>query len=68
MFTGIIETLGQITAVETSGTNRSFTVSASVSNELKEDQSVSHNGVCLTVEKAANGKLIVNRVKKSDNF
>lgn len=65
MFTGIIETLGQITAVETSGTNRSFTVSASVSNELKEDQSVSHNGVCLTVEKAANGKHAVTAVQET---
>ena len=65
MFTGIIETLGQITAVETSGTNRSFVVSSSVSNELKEDQSVSHNGVCLTVEKAANGTHIVTAVQET---
>ena len=65
MFTGIIETLGKIMAVETSGTNRNFTVSSSVSNELKEDQSISHNGVCLTVEKAANGTHIVTAVQET---
>jgi riboflavin synthase len=65
MFTGIIEILGQITAVETSGTNRSFRVSSSVSNELKVDQSVSHNGVCLTVEKSANGEHTVTAVQET---
>jgi riboflavin synthase len=50
MFTGIIETTGNITAVETSGTNKTFWISSPVSGELKIDQSVSHNGVCLTVE------------------
>jgi riboflavin synthase len=52
-------------AVETSGTNRSFRVSTSISNELKEDQSVSHNGVCLTVEKAANGTHTVTAVQET---
>ena len=65
MFTGIIETLGQITAIEISGTNCTFKVSSPISNELKEDQSLSHNGVCLTVEKTANGVHTVTAVQET---
>ena len=50
MFTGIIETTGSIKSIEHSGTNVSFWVASSLANELKVDQSLSHNGVCLTVE------------------
>ncbi len=50
MFTGIIESMGRITSVELNGTNRSFRVESPISTELKVDQSISHNGVCLTVE------------------
>ncbi|WP_421940848.1 riboflavin synthase [Pedobacter sp.] len=49
MFTGIIETLGQITAIKHDHTNIHFTISSAISHELKIDQSVAHNGVCLTV-------------------
>ena len=49
MFTGIIETLGTVEKVAREGTNLHFTVSSEISKELKIDQSVSHNGVCLTV-------------------
>lgn len=49
MFTGIIETLGRITDIREEGTNRHFTLSSKITNELKIDQSVAHNGVCLTV-------------------
>lgn len=49
MFTGIIETLGKITAIKTEQRNVHFTISSVISNELKIDQSVAHNGVCLTV-------------------
>ena len=49
MFTGIIETLGTVTNIVEEGTNIHFTINSSLSNELKIDQSVSHNGVCLTV-------------------
>lgn len=54
MFTGIIESLGTIASIDTHGTNKTFWVSSAVSNELKVDQSISHNGVCLTVEEIAN--------------
>ncbi|SET35107.1 riboflavin synthase [Hymenobacter actinosclerus] len=49
MFTGIIETLGAITAVRREGTNIHFTVESDFASELKIDQSVAHDGVCLTV-------------------
>jgi len=49
MFTGIIETLGKIENIEQEKSNIHFYVSSDISNELKIDQSVSHNGVCLTV-------------------
>ena len=49
MFTGIIETLGEVTDIISEGTNRHYIVKSDLSNELKIDQSVSHNGVCLTV-------------------
>ena len=49
MFTGIIETLGTIKAIRHEGENIHFTIQSTISKELKVDQSVSHNGVCLTV-------------------
>lgn len=49
MFTGIIETLGKVADLRTEGTNRIFTIESKLGPELKIDQSVSHNGVCLTV-------------------
>lgn len=49
MFTGIIETLGKITSIEKERSNVHFTLESAISDELKIDQSVSHDGVCLTV-------------------
>lgn len=49
MFTGIIETIGSISKVVREGSNVHFTIESALSNELKIDQSVAHNGVCLTV-------------------
>lgn len=49
MFTGIIETLAKVERVEKSGSNVHFTFSSGITSELKIDQSVAHNGVCLTV-------------------
>ena len=49
MFTGIIESLGKITNVKADRGNIDFTIESEISKELKIDQSVSHNGVCLTV-------------------
>lgn len=49
MFTGIVEQLGVVKSVEKEGENIHFTISAPFANELKIDQSVAHNGCCLTV-------------------
>ena len=56
MFTGIIETTGTITDIISNGTNKTFWINSPISANLKVDQSVAHSGVCLTVEKVANGK------------
>jgi len=49
MFTGIIETLGKVTDLRHEMGNLHFTVESEIADELKIDQSVAHNGVCLTV-------------------
>jgi riboflavin synthase len=49
MFTGIIETMGTIARIERSGSNVDFWVESNITSQLKIDQSVAHNGVCLTV-------------------
>lgn len=49
MFTGIIESIGEIVSLEKEGGNLNLTLRASFAPELKVDQSVAHNGVCLTV-------------------
>jgi riboflavin synthase len=54
MFTGIIETTGTIQSVEQHGTNLSYWVNSTLANDLKVDQSLSHNGVCLTIEAIKN--------------
>ena len=65
MFTGIIETLGEVTARETEGTNVHFTIQSDISNELKIDQSVAHNGVCLTVVKVNEGTHTVTAIQET---
>src|SRR5687768_5185644 len=49
MFTGIIETVGRVVKLENEGTNLHITMESAIGPELKIDQSVSHNGICLTV-------------------
>jgi len=51
MFTGIIETLGTISEITREGTNVHYKIHSELTHELKVDQSVAHNGVCLTVTK-----------------
>jgi len=51
MFTGIIETFGVVEEINAEGLNKTFKISSPIGHELKVDQSVSHNGVCLTVVK-----------------
>ncbi|WP_188500350.1 riboflavin synthase [Pontibacter amylolyticus] len=49
MFTGIIEGMGQVQVIREEGTNKQFTLSSPFTHELQIDQSVAHNGICLTV-------------------
>lgn len=49
MFTGIVEAIGEVVDIYKEGTNITFTLTCPFTNELKIDQSLSHNGVCLTV-------------------
>lgn len=65
MFTGIIETLGKLTDIQTDHGNIHFTIESGISNELKIDQSVAHNGVCLTVVAVADGRHTVTAVEET---
>jgi riboflavin synthase len=55
MFTGIIETMGTVVSTEQQGSNAVFRIESKISEELKIDQSVSHNGICLTVDQLQPG-------------
>ena len=63
MFTGIVEKTGVVSEVAVAGTNKTFWIASPISHELTIDQSISHNGVCLTVEEISNG---VHRVTAID--
>ncbi|MDB5017176.1 MAG: riboflavin synthase alpha chain [Mucilaginibacter sp.] len=65
MFTGIIETLGKITDLQHEQGNLNITVQSAIAAELKIDQSVSHNGVCLTVIAIADGKHTVTAIEET---
>lgn len=65
MFTGIIESLGTVEAISLRGTNKEFTISSPISNELKVDQSLSHNGVCLTVTAIEDGRHQVTAIDET---
>ena len=65
MFTGIIESLGKITDLKVDRGNIDFTIESDISNDLKVDQSVSHNGVCLTVTETNNNTHTVTAVKET---
>lgn len=67
MFTGIIESLGKVTDIQQEGGNLDLTIQSSISELLKIDQSVSHNGICLTVVATQNGSHTVTAVKETLN-
>ncbi|MAU30634.1 MAG: riboflavin synthase [Flavobacteriaceae bacterium] len=67
MFTGIIESLGKITDIKVDKGNIDFTIKSDLGKELKVDQSVSHNGVCLTVTEINSGAHTVTAVKETLN-
>lgn len=65
MFTGIIECIGKVVSVSKYGTNISFWIQSPMSKELKIDQSVSHNGVCLTVESCGENSHSVTAIEET---
>jgi riboflavin synthase len=65
MFTGIIETLGTIQSLEKDGKNIHISVQSSITSALKIDQSVAHNGVCLTVVNIKNDVFTVTAIKET---
>lgn len=65
MFTGIIEKTGTIRDITTQGSNKSFWVESLLAPELKVDQSLSHNGVCLTVEEIKTGMHRVTAIEET---
>ena len=65
MFTGIIESLGQLESLRAEGSNLHLTFSCSFTEELKIDQSLAHNGVCLTVVGIEGGKYTVTAIDET---
>lgn len=65
MFTGIIECLGQVEYVIPEGSNLHFKIRSAISHELKIDQSIAHNGVCLTVVELSDGVHTVTAIKET---
>ena len=65
MFTGIVETLGIVKEISANGTNKSFIIESAISHELRTDQSVSHSGVCLTVEEVVGNMHRVTAIEET---
>ena len=71
MFTGIIETIGTVESLDNEGNNINLLVSSSISKDLEVDQSVSHDGVCLTITNKSNKShnvTIVNQTIQKSKF
>ena len=65
MFTGIIEGIGRVLRIEQEGTNVHFELEAPFTSELKIDQSVAHNGVCLTVVEKQSNSFVVTAIQET---
>lgn len=65
MFTGIVEELGTVVSIEKEQSNLHLTIEAALTPELKIDQSVAHNGVCLTVVAIKNNSYTVTAIKET---
>ncbi|MEO0058619.1 MAG: hypothetical protein RLZZ312_266 [Bacteroidota bacterium] len=65
MFTGIIESLGTISAIQKQETNVHLTINSNITPELKIDQSVAHNGVCLTIVALSENEYQVTAIKET---
>jgi len=65
MFTGIIEAVGRVESIADEGSGKVFWISSPFSHELKPDQSLSHNGACLTVEQVTDGQHRVTAIEET---
>lgn len=65
MFTGIIESIGIVKQVISNGSNKAFWIESSISSKFKEDQSVSHSGICLTIEEVKGNNHRVTAIKET---
>ena len=65
MFTGIIKALGEIKEVSTVGSNRTFYIESELAAQLKVDESLAHNGICLTIENIANNIYQVTAIEET---
>ncbi|RXP44487.1 riboflavin synthase [Lutibacter sp. HS1-25] len=65
MFTGIIETLGVVKNIVQEGENFHITIESNLASELKIDQSIAHNGVCLTIVNIDNNEYTVTAIKET---
>jgi riboflavin synthase len=65
MFTGIIETMARLEKIQAEGSNVHFTFSSNLTGELKIDQSVAHNGVCLTVVNISGHNYTVTAIEET---
>ena len=65
MFTGIIEQIAEVVKVESERSNVHISLKSTITSELKIDQSVAHNGVCLTVVKINGNEYIVTAIKET---
>ncbi|HYG37327.1 MAG TPA: riboflavin synthase [Cytophagales bacterium] len=67
MFTGIVEDLGKVISISANKENKDFLIEAPFVSDLKIDQSIAHNGVCLTVTEIAGDKYKVTAIKETLN-
>ena len=65
MFTGIIEQIAEVVKVESEGSNVHISLNSNITSELKIDQSVAHNGVCLTVVDINGNEYVVTAIKET---
>ena len=65
MFTGIIEQIAEVVKVESEGSNVHISLKSTITSKLKIDQSVAHNGVCLTVVKINGDEYVVTAIKET---
>ena len=65
MFTGIIKALGEIKEVSKAGSNRTFYIESELAAQLKVDESIAHNGICLTIENITNNLYRVTAIEET---